>query len=157
MSRNELIALQKDCVHLSDQHDDRGFYGAIEVKRGLKRDSRRCRLPTRPTSPNTLEDQIKRTRAKLELPRDAGLHTSRQTFLTRAGKLTQNVKALQMLAGHSKYHDHDAIRPSGTGRRLRHRCSDVNQGNETWLASGLFRQKRACEGGRSRLKNDRPR
>jgi integrase len=129
MSRNELIALQKDCVHLSDHHDDRGFYGTIEVKRGLKRDSRRRKLPitsamrdalvaavaqsrckhaltspespTKPTSPNTLEDQIKRTRAKLELPQDAGLHTLRHTFLTRAGKLTQNVKALQMLAGHS--------------------------------------------------------
>lgn len=29
------------------------------------------------------------------------LHALRHTFLTRAGKLTPNVKALQMLAGHS--------------------------------------------------------
>ena len=129
MSRNELIALQKDCVHLRDKSDDRGFFGVVDVKRGLKRDSRKRKLPitlamrdalvaalaqskckqvltspespTKPTSPHTLEDQIKRTRAKLELPSDAGLHTLRHTFLTRAGKLTQNVKALQMLAGHS--------------------------------------------------------
>jgi len=125
MSRTELIALQRDCVHLTDKPDDRGFFGVIEVRRGLKRDSRRRKLPitsamrdvlvgalaqsrckhvltspetpAKATSPHTLEDQIRRTRAKLGLPRDAGLHTLRHTFLTRAGKLTQNVKALQML------------------------------------------------------------
>jgi site-specific recombinase XerC len=32
---------------------------------------------------------------------DAGLHVLRNTFLTRAGKVTQNVKALQLPAGHS--------------------------------------------------------
>jgi len=129
MSRNELIALQRDCVSLADQPDERGFFGVIEVKRGLKRESRRRRLPitqamrdalvaalaqskckyvltspespTKSMSPHTLEDQIKRTRVKTELPKDAGLHTLRHTFLTCAGKLTQNVRALQMLAGHS--------------------------------------------------------
>ena len=129
MSRNELLALQKDCVHLSDQPDARGLYGLVEVKRGLKRESRRRKLPVtaamkavfdlviaqskcsfvltspedhnEPMSPNTLEDQIKRVRKDLGLPKDAGLHALRHTFLTHAGKLTQNVKALQLLAGHS--------------------------------------------------------
>jgi integrase len=36
------------------------------------------------------------------LPNDAGLHALRHTFLTHAGKLTQNVKALQLLAGHAQ-------------------------------------------------------
>lgn len=129
MSRNEIIALEKDCVTLNAEADPRGFFGVIDVKRGLKRESRKRKLPittamrdvlgvalaeskckyvftgaeskARRVSPNTLEDQIRRTRAKLGLPRDAGLHTLRHTFLTRAGKLTQNVKALQLLAGHS--------------------------------------------------------
>jgi len=33
---------------------------------------------------------------------DAGLHALRHRFLTEAGRHTQNVKALQKLAGHSK-------------------------------------------------------
>ena len=33
---------------------------------------------------------------------DAGLHALRHTFLTEAGRHTQNVRALQKLAGHSK-------------------------------------------------------
>ena len=129
MSRNELIALQKDCISLADRPDERGFFGVIEVKRGLKRDSGRRKLPitmamrhalllalaqsrckyvltspespSKPLSPHTLEDQIKRTRARVDLPKDAGLHTLRHTFLTCAGKITQNVRALQKLAGHS--------------------------------------------------------
>jgi integrase len=52
-------------------------------------------------STNTLEDQICRTRETLGLPKDAGFHALRHTFLTRAGKLTQNVKALQLVGGHS--------------------------------------------------------
>jgi integrase len=32
----------------------------------------------------------------------AGLHALRHTFLTEAGRHTQNVKALQKLAGHSR-------------------------------------------------------
>jgi len=129
MSRNELIALQKDCVHMTSIPDPSGFYGVLEIKRGLKRESRKRKLPitadmravltgslaqsrckfvltcpdspNRPMSPNTLEDQIRRTREALCLPKDAGLHALRHTFLTRAGKLTQNVKALQLVAGHS--------------------------------------------------------
>lgn len=129
MSRNELIALQKDCIHMIGTPDPRGFYGFIEVKRGLKRESRKRKLPitaamhqvllaalkqakgkhvltcpespSTAMSPNTLEDQIRRTRVGIGLPNDAGLHALRHTFLTRAGKLTQNVKALQLLAGHS--------------------------------------------------------
>jgi site-specific recombinase XerC len=33
---------------------------------------------------------------------DAGLHALRHAFLTEAGRHTQNVRALQKLAGHSK-------------------------------------------------------
>ena len=33
---------------------------------------------------------------------DAGLHALRHTFLTEAGRHTQNVRALQRLAGHSR-------------------------------------------------------
>ena len=129
MPRNELIALQRDCVHIFAEADAFGFYGSLEVRRGLKRESRKRKLPVTlamrdvlvtclkqsrsryvitstgspsgPMSPNTLEDQIRRTRAVLRLPNDAGLHALRHTFLTEAGKLTQNVKALQLLAGHS--------------------------------------------------------
>jgi integrase len=129
MSRNELIALQKDCVHLTDDPNEFGFFGTIAVRRGLKRESRKRPLPitaamrvvllaalkqskckyvlTCPQSPgnamspNTLEDQVRRTRSALALPNDAGLHALRHTFLTRAGERTQNVRALQLLAGHS--------------------------------------------------------
>lgn len=129
MSRNELIALQRDSLHLTPEADALGFYGFLEVRRGLKRESRKRKLPvtlgmrdvllaclkqsrckyvltgpgstSKPMSPNTLEDQIRRTRAVSALPREAGLHALRHTFLTEAGKLTQNVKALQLLAGHS--------------------------------------------------------
>jgi integrase len=129
MSRNELLALQKDCVHLKEEADARGFFGIVDVRRGLKRDSRKRKLPitaamrevlisalartrckhvltgpesaNKPMSPNTLEDQIRRTRVALALPAETGLHALRHTFLTHAGELTQNVKALQMLAGHS--------------------------------------------------------
>lgn len=129
VSRNELLALQKDCVLLKEQADGRGFFGIVDVRRGLKRDSRKRKLPitaamrevftaalartrcrhvltspesaSKPMSPHTLEDQIRRTRLALDLPAESGLHALRHTFLTRAGKLTQNVKALQMLAGHS--------------------------------------------------------
>lgn len=52
-------------------------------------------------SPNTLADQVRRTQEKLQLPKGVGLHALRHSFLTEAGKRTQNVKALQLLAGHS--------------------------------------------------------
>ncbi|MEO8725374.1 MAG: site-specific integrase [Acidobacteriaceae bacterium] len=129
MSRNELLALQKDAVHITTSADPRGFYGYIEIKRGLKRESRKRKLPitiamrdvivsaiagsnckhvftssearTKPMSPNTLADQVRRTQEELQLPKGVGLHALRHSFLTQAGKLTQNVKALQLLAGHS--------------------------------------------------------
>jgi len=129
LSLNEMMALQKDCIHFEDKPDARGIHGVIEIRRGLKRESRRRNLPitaamrkvlvtamkqsrckyvlastvspAKPMSKNTIEDQIRQTRIKVGLPTDAGLHTLRHTFLTRAGELTQNVKALQKLAGHS--------------------------------------------------------
>jgi len=38
----------------------------------------------------------------MHLSPGAGLHALRHTFLTEAGRYTQNVKALQKLAGHSR-------------------------------------------------------
>jgi hypothetical protein len=111
MSRNELIALQKDCVQLTSTPDARGFYGILDIKRGLKRESRKRKLPItaemrevlvpslvqskckfvltctesphHPMSPNTLEDQIRRTCEVLDLPKDAGLHALRDVLTSK--------------------------------------------------------------------------
>lgn len=57
---------------------------------------------TQPLSRNTLASQMQQIKKlKNEFNEDAGLHTLRHTFLTDAGKYTQNVKALQRLAGHA--------------------------------------------------------
>jgi integrase len=57
---------------------------------------------TQPLSVNTLADQHRRVAATGEFDPSAGLHALRHTFLTEAGRYTQNVKALQRLAGHSR-------------------------------------------------------
>jgi integrase len=128
--RGELLALQKDCVHLLNRPDARGFWGKIEIRRGLKRSARRRDLCItedmaavlikllaeskceyvftslhdhgKPLSVNTLADQHRVIIKTCTFDPDAGLHALRHTFLTEAGKHTQNVRALQMLAGHSR-------------------------------------------------------
>jgi len=128
--RGELLALQRDCVVLRDTPDERGFWGTLQIRRGLKRKARRRDLPitqpmcvalhrllaeskcefvftslhdrTAPLSRNTLAAQHQAMKKLAgEFDPDAGLHTLRHSFLTEAGRYTQNVKALQMLAGHS--------------------------------------------------------
>jgi integrase len=128
--RGELLALEKDCVHLSARPDARGFWGAIEIKRGLKRKARRRTLPiteemgavllkllaesncefvfislqdhAQPLSVNTLADDHCVIMKTCSFDPDAGLHSLRHSFLTEAGRHTQNVKALHRLAGHAR-------------------------------------------------------
>ncbi len=127
--RGEMLALQRDCVHLSDEADENGLFGTVEIKRGLKRKERRRTLPVtaamrdallvqlgrskcqhvftaledaaQPLSPWTLEDQLRRTRAALKLDADAGLHTLRHTCLTEIGR-TADSFTLQKIAGHAR-------------------------------------------------------
>lgn len=128
--RGELLALQRDCVALKDSPDVNGFWGTISIRRGLKRKARRREIPISadmagvllnllsqskceyvftslhdhavPLSVNTLADQHRTIMKPLNFHPDAGLHAMRHTFLTEAGRHTQNVRALQKLAGHSK-------------------------------------------------------
>lgn len=127
--RGEMLALQRDCITLSDQADDDGMWGEMEIKRALKRKERRRKLPinadmraaimgllarsrceylftaledpTQPLSPYTLEDQLRRTRTTLKLHADAGLHTLRHTCLTELGRTTDSF-TLQRIAGHAR-------------------------------------------------------
>ena len=55
---------------------------------------------SQPLSVNTLADQHRTIMATCSFDPDAGLHALRHTFLTEAGRHTQNVRALQKLAGH---------------------------------------------------------
>jgi integrase len=128
--RGELLALEWDCVKLKNAADANGFWGTIEIRRGLKRKDRRRDLPItenmaavllslkaqskcqhvftslqdrkEPLSVNTLADQHRTIMETCNFHPDAGLHALRHTFLTEAGRHTQNVRALQRLAGHSR-------------------------------------------------------
>lgn len=130
LCRGELLALQWDCVTLREAPDDLGFWGTIRIRRGLKRKERRRDIPitedmaavlavlraqskcqhvftslrdhNQPLSANTLADQHRAILGSCDFHPDAGLHSLRHTFLTEAGRRTQNVRALQKLAGHSK-------------------------------------------------------
>ncbi len=121
---------REDCVHLKDSPDEHGFWGTISIRCGLKLKARRRDLPitenmaavllallahskceyvftslhdrTQPLSVNTLADQHRVIMETCSFHPDAGLHALRHTFLTEAGCHTQNVQALQKLAGHSK-------------------------------------------------------
>jgi len=57
---------------------------------------------SQPLSANTLADQHRAILKTCSFHPDAGLHALRHTFLTEAGRHTQNVRALQKLAGHSR-------------------------------------------------------
>jgi integrase len=128
--RGEMLALQRDCMNLRDFADEHGFWGTISIRRGLKRKDRRRDLPitedmaavlvkllaeskceyvftnlydhSAPLSANTLANQHRSLKRSCEFHPDAGIHALRHTFLTEAGRHTQNVRALQKLAGHSK-------------------------------------------------------
>ena len=128
--RGELLALQRDCVNLKNFPDAHGFWGTVSIRRALKRKARRRDIPitenmaavllsllaqskceylftsvhnhSAPLSVNTLADQHRIIVETCSFHPDAGLHALRHTFLTEAGRHTQNVKALQKLAGHSK-------------------------------------------------------
>ena len=128
--RGELLALQWDCVKLNKEADENGFWRTVELRRGLKRKERRRDLPitedmaavllslkaqskcqyvftnlhdhTQPLSLNTLADQHRTIMETCTFHPDAGLHALRHTFLTEAGRHTQNMRALQRLAGHSR-------------------------------------------------------
>ena len=130
MCRGEIIALQWDCVRLNRTVDEFGFWGTLEIRRGLKRKERLRDLPITedmaavlqglraqskcqyvftsvrnhalPLSVNSLNQQQKGIMKTCRFHPDAGLHALRHTRLTEVGKHTQNVKALQMYAGHSR-------------------------------------------------------
>jgi integrase len=119
-------------VKLGKGSDENGFWGSVEIRRGLKRKERRRDLPitedmaavhsalrgdsecrkvftslrdrTQPLSVNTLADQHRAIMETCTFHPDEGLHALRQTFLTEAGQYTQNVRALQKLAvaGHCR-------------------------------------------------------
>ena len=124
------MALQRDQVLLREFPDVRGFWGILYVRRGLKRAARKRELPitekmaavlrnllteskcahvftcledhSQPLSRNTLADQHRRVMKTCDFHPDSGLHALRHTFLTEAGRHTQNVRVLQKLAGHSR-------------------------------------------------------
>jgi len=126
--RGEMLALQKDSVNLLDQPDCDGFYGEIEVRRGLKRKCRRRTLklnremrdalqvlmlrsrchhvftspenPAKPLVRYTLDSQVRRMKAKGGFHTESGVHALRHTFLTEMGELTDPY-TLQRIAGHS--------------------------------------------------------
>lgn len=126
--RGEMLALQKDCVVLLESPDNDGFFGDIEVRRGLKRNCRRRTLkinrdmrdvlqalisksrcahvftwpdnPERALSTGTFSNQARRMKAKGGFHKDSGLHTLRHTFLTEMGELTDPF-TLQRIAGHN--------------------------------------------------------
>jgi integrase len=126
--RGEMLALQRDCITLNQEPNDKGLYGYVDVRRGLKRKERRRKLPitaqmrdvivplleqsqcqyvftsrtnaAQSLSPWTLEDQLGRTRKALGLDADAGIHTLRHTFLTEKGRTT-DAFTLQRIAGHA--------------------------------------------------------
>jgi integrase len=127
--RGEILALQKDCVALLEMPDKDGFFGEIEVRRGLKRNCRRRTLkinrPMRdvlqaliaksscahvfttpdnaeePLSKGTFVGQARRMKAKGGFHKESGLHTLRHTFLTEMGELTDPF-TLQRIAGHNQ-------------------------------------------------------
>ena len=128
--RGEMLALQCDCINLRDSADEHGLWGSISIRRGLKRKDRRRDVPitedmaavlmkllaesrceyvftnlhdhSGPLSANTLANQHRSLKRRCKFHPDAGLHGLRHTFLTEAGRHTQNIRALQKLAGHSK-------------------------------------------------------
>jgi integrase len=125
--RGEMLHLMKDCVHFYPQPVDGKLFGALLIKRGLKRRARRRELavdfamkevlekliaaskcahifthpgdPARPLGPWVLETQIGDLRKRIETHPDAGLHGLRHTFLTEAGEHTDPF-TLQYVAGH---------------------------------------------------------
>jgi integrase len=127
--RGEMLALQKDCVALLEIPDKDGFFGEIEVRRGLKRGCRRRTLkvnrPMRdvlqaltaksacahvftmpdhaehPLSNARLGHQVRRMKAKGGFHKEAGLHTLRHTLLTEMAELT-DIFTLQKIAGHNQ-------------------------------------------------------
>ena len=126
--RGEMLALRRDCVTLRDEPKG-AFWGSLNIRRGLKRAARRRDVPITqdmavvlhklldrskcecvftsledpkiPLSRNVLGDQHRRMMKTGEFDPDAGLHALRHSFLTEAGRYTQNVRALQILAGHA--------------------------------------------------------
>ena len=100
--RGELLAVQWDCVKLNKAADENGFWGAVEIRRGLKRKERRRDLPitedmaavllslkaqakcqyvftsmqdrTQPLSVNTLADRHRTIMETCTFHPDAGLH-----------------------------------------------------------------------------------
>jgi len=103
--RGELLALQWDCVKLNKASDENGFWGMLEIRRGLKRKDRRRDLPitedmaavllslkaqskcqyvftslhdqSQPLSVNTLADQHRTIMETCNFHPDAGLHALR--------------------------------------------------------------------------------
>jgi hypothetical protein len=66
--RGELLALQRDCVYLRESPDERGFWGTIEVRRGLKRDARRRSLPVTEAMAVVLVKLLSRSECDYVLP-----------------------------------------------------------------------------------------
>ena len=129
-SSGRVASSQRDCVNLKDSAYEHGFSeplhpGAAKCCKDRRRDlpitedmaavlvklmaASKCEYVftslhdhSAPLSANTLEISTEALKRSCEFHPDAGIHALRHTFLTEAGRHTQNVKALQKLAGHSK-------------------------------------------------------
>lgn len=124
----ELRALERDCVSVLEEADERGLWGKLRIKRGLKREARarvlpitpamrdvfrrqlarsRCKHifssvdnPKRPLSDHTLSGQARDMKRKVEFHHDAGMHALRHTYLTEMGERTDPF-TLRKIAGHA--------------------------------------------------------
>jgi len=129
-SRGELLALQRDSVYLNDKPDERGFWGTISLRRGLKRTARKRDIPITEDMAAVLTPSERNPSVHMCSPvcltirshsrpihwristapsrqhatstRMLGFTHCATALLTEAGRQTQNVRALQRLAGHSR-------------------------------------------------------
>jgi hypothetical protein len=62
--RNEMLALQKDCVKLLDREDERGSWGTLVIKRGLKRDARARTLTLTKSMRDVLMTNMARSKSR---------------------------------------------------------------------------------------------
>jgi site-specific recombinase XerD len=127
MRVGEMLALQKDSVHLLDESDEAGFFGDVEVRTGRKAICRRRTLrlsrelrdtlqtlvsgsecqhvftspkdPTKPLAASVLTRQIADARTKGGFAKEASLHALRATFIRKLVEIT-DLHTAARIAGH---------------------------------------------------------
>jgi hypothetical protein len=99
-----------------------------------------------PLSVNTFADQHRTIMETCSFHPDAGLHALRHTFLTEAGRHTQNVRALQKLAGHSKIETTMRyVHPDDAGVLEIARAVQHARSQEDWGVTTVFTTQGSCE------------